>query len=110
MNPIDGVKQNWRVLLLVVFLAFSVVALFVPGGIVADSSVANDSVESGPTNLEFGLDLEGGTRVRAPVTGMTAADIDAGVVSDNGQVDGDRIEEIESTLYTDLELDQPMPE
>ncbi|ELY83090.1 preprotein translocase subunit SecD [Natrinema altunense] len=106
MNPIDGVKQNWRVLLLVVFLAFSVVALFVPGGIVADSSVANDSVESGPTNLEFGLDLEGGTRVRAPVTGMTAADIDAGVVSDNGQVDGDRIEEIESTLYTDLELDQ----
>ncbi|ELY79939.1 preprotein translocase subunit SecD [Natrinema gari] len=106
MNPIDGVKQNWRVLLLVVFLTFSVIALFVPGGIVADSSVANDSVESGPTNLEFGLDLEGGTRVRAPVTGMTAADIDAGVVSDSGQVDGDRIEEIESTLYTDLELDR----
>ncbi|WP_222916344.1 preprotein translocase subunit SecD [Natrinema sp. SYSU A 869] len=105
MNPIDGVKQNWRVLLLVSFLLFAVIALFVPGGIVADDSVANESVDSGPTNLEFGLSLDGGTRIRAPVVGMTAEDIETGAVSDSGQVDGDRIGEIESTLYEELDLD-----
>ncbi|WP_226480801.1 preprotein translocase subunit SecD [Natrinema amylolyticum] len=111
MSPIDGIKENWRVLLLVAFLAFAVIALFVPGGIVADDSVANESaanesVDSGPTNLEFGLSLDGGTRIRAPVVGMTAEDIETGAVSDSGQVDGDRIEEVESTLYEELDLDQ----
>ncbi|SEW22873.1 preprotein translocase subunit SecD [Natrinema salifodinae] len=106
MNPIAAIKSNWRVLLLVAFVAFAVVALFIPGGIMADDSLASDeTVDTGPTNLEFGLGLEGGTRIRAPVVGMTAEDIASDAVSDNGQVDQDRLSEIESTLQAELDLD-----
>ncbi|WP_254522243.1 preprotein translocase subunit SecD [Natrinema caseinilyticum] len=106
MSPIGTIKSNWRVLLLVLFIGFAVVALFVPGGIVADDGLAEDAVESGPTNLEFGLSLDGGTRIRVPVTGMTAEDIAPDAVSDTGDVDEDRLESIESTLYQELGVDQ----
>ncbi|AGB33268.1 preprotein translocase subunit SecD [Natrinema pellirubrum DSM 15624] len=106
MSPIGAIKGNWRVLLLGAFLVFAVVALFIPGGIVADDGLASDSVDSGPTNLEFGLGLEGGSRIRVPVAGMTAEDIDTGAVSDDGTVDQERIDGIESTLQSELDLDQ----
>ncbi|WP_254527966.1 preprotein translocase subunit SecD [Natrinema gelatinilyticum] len=106
MSPIGAIKSNWRVLLLVLFIGFAVVALFVPGGIVADDSLAEDSVENGATNLEFGLSLDGGTRIRVPVTGMTAEDIAPNAVGDNGEVDQERLEEIETTLYQELGVDQ----
>ena len=96
MKPISAVKANWRVLLLVAFVGFAVVALFIPGGIVADNSVAgNESLQDSPTNLEFGLGLEGGTRLRAPVTGMTAE----GIASD--EVDEARLDEFEQALRGD---------
>ncbi|PCR92441.1 preprotein translocase subunit SecD [Natrinema ejinorense] len=102
----SAIKDNWRVLLLALFIGFAVVALFIPGGIVADDSLGgNESVESSPTNLEFGLGLEGGTRIRVPVVGMTAEGIAPDAVSDNGQVDEDRRDEIESTLQDELDLD-----
>ncbi|ELZ11863.1 preprotein translocase subunit SecD [Natrinema thermotolerans DSM 11552] len=106
MSPIGAIKGNWRVLLLGAFLVFAVVALFIPGGIVADDGLASDSVDSGPTNLEFGLGLEGGTRIRVPVAGMTAEDIDTGAVSDDGTVDQERLDGVESTLQSELDLDQ----
>ncbi len=105
MNPIEAIKGNWRVLLLVLFVGFATVALFVPGGIMADDGLAADSVESGPTNLEFGLSLDGGTRIRVPVSGMTAENIAPDAVSENGQVDQQRLDEIESTLYQELDLE-----
>ncbi|MDS0478683.1 preprotein translocase subunit SecD [Natrinema sp. 1APR25-10V2] len=107
MNPIEAIKGNWRVLLLVLFVGFATVALFVPGGIMADDGLAADSVESGPTNLEFGLSLDGGTRIRVPVTGMTAENIAPGITEDNriSQQEQQRIDEIESTLYQELGLE-----
>ncbi|WP_254762847.1 preprotein translocase subunit SecD [Natrinema marinum] len=107
MSPIEAIKGNWRVLLLALFVAFSAVALFVPGGIMADDSLAADSVERGPTNLEFGLSLDGGTRIRVPVTGMTAENIAPGITEDNqiSQQEQQRLDEIESTLYQELGLE-----
>ena len=61
-----NVRENWRVLVLVVLLVGSGVILFTPGLI--DGS-------EGPTNLQYGLELDGGTRLRAPVVGMTAEDV-----------------------------------
>ncbi|WP_254832186.1 preprotein translocase subunit SecD [Haloglomus salinum] len=61
-------RENWRVYLLIVLMLVSTVAVFVPlGG--ADTD--------GPTNLQYGLELSGGTRVRAPLVGMTA-EVDTG--------------------------------
>jgi preprotein translocase subunit SecD len=60
---VTALRENWRVVLLVVLLVVSGVAVFVPLG-------GDDG--GGPTNLQYGLELSGGTRVRAPLVGMTA--------------------------------------
>ena len=106
MGPIAYVKEHWRILLLVVFLTGALVALFIPGGIIADDSLVEDqSAQNNPTNLEYGIGLDGGTRISAPVIGMTAEDIDAGVVDEDGRVDHERASEIEAGLYEDLDLE-----
>ncbi|ELY42897.1 preprotein translocase subunit SecD [Natronorubrum tibetense] len=107
MGPISFVKEYWRLMLLLVFVSFALVALFIPGGIMADDSyVDGESVNDNPTNLEYGLGLDGGTRISAPVIGMTAENIDAGAVDeDDGQVDRERLNEIESILYDNDEFE-----
>ncbi|WP_276279701.1 preprotein translocase subunit SecD [Halorussus caseinilyticus] len=72
-------RDNWRVILLVVFLVVSTFALFSPG-VGGDAGGGDGAVveetSSGPTNLQFGLELSGGTRIRAPVNGLTAENVD----------------------------------
>jgi preprotein translocase subunit SecD len=71
-------RENWRIVLLVTLLVVAGVALFVPGIGLGASDGPDRQAASSPTNLQFGLDLEGGSRIRAPLIGMTATDIDAG--------------------------------
>ena len=67
------IRDNWRIVLLVVFVVVAGLALFVPGFGVGDGGNATvTNATSGPTNLQFGLELSGGTRIRAPLVGMTA--------------------------------------
>jgi preprotein translocase subunit SecD len=78
-------RENWRIYLLIVLLLVSTVAVFVPlGGAETD----------GPTNLQYGLELSGGTRVRAPLVGMTA----------EVEVESDSTREIETTLSSQLNV------
>ncbi|QHS17755.1 preprotein translocase subunit SecD [Halopenitus persicus] len=78
---IDSIKRHWRVGLLVVAVLAATVVLFAPQfaptagaeGIGADDG-ANGTAD-GLTNLQFGLDLDGGTRIRAPLVGYTATDV-----------------------------------
>jgi preprotein translocase subunit SecD len=73
------VRDNWRVILLTIFVVISTFALFAPGvggGGGEDADDGTFASESGPTNLEFGLELSGGTRIRAPVEGLTAEEVD----------------------------------
>ncbi|MFC4549999.1 MULTISPECIES: preprotein translocase subunit SecD [Halorussus] len=71
-------RENWRVLLLVFFLLASSFALLAPG--VGGNSNQDGAVveqgSDGPTNLQYGLELSGGTRIRAPVNGLTAEGVD----------------------------------
>jgi len=65
------IRENWRIVLLVVLIALSAFVLFVPSG--GASTPENGTVAGGdPTNLEYGLELSGGTRVRAQLNGLTA--------------------------------------
>ncbi|MFC4247348.1 preprotein translocase subunit SecD [Natribaculum luteum] len=104
MNPIAFVKNYWRVLLLVVFVGAALVALFIPGGIFADDSIAaaandtttNETDAAGLTNLQYGLGLDGGTRLSAPVVGMTAEDL---------EIDSGQTATVERTLYDELGVD-----
>jgi preprotein translocase subunit SecD len=69
-------RENWRIGLLVVFVLASVVVLFAPiGALGSDGGADNGTGAAGLTNLQYGLDLSGGTRVRAPLVGLTAEDV-----------------------------------
>jgi preprotein translocase subunit SecD len=72
-------RENWRIVLLVVLLVAGGVALFVPGIGLGASNGPDGQAASSPTNLQFGLDLEGGSRIRAPLVGQTATGVDVGV-------------------------------
>ncbi|MCU4925402.1 preprotein translocase subunit SecD [Halobacteria archaeon AArc-dxtr1] len=110
MSLLDPIKANWRLLLLVVFVGVSLLALFIPGGLMADDSPVEGEEESAwtddPLNLEYGLGLEGGTQIRAPVIGMHAENIEPDAVDrETGEVDWDRLDEIEDTLDEELGLE-----
>jgi len=97
-----GIRDNWRIWLMIVFIVASTAAIFAPVGIggspddgAANDSAAPQSTASEYTNLRFGLDLAGGTQVRAPLIGMTAE----GMQFQDGEVDG-----IEETLQAELNV------
>jgi preprotein translocase subunit SecD len=71
-------RENWRVGALAVLLVLSSVALFAPGIGASGSGGSGQQAEaaSGPTNLNYGLELSGGVRLRATVTGVTADGVD----------------------------------
>ncbi|NEU55611.1 preprotein translocase subunit SecD [Halorussus sp. MSC15.2] len=73
------IRENWRVILLAIFLVVSTFAIFAPG-VGGDggggSGAVVEQASDGPTNLQFGLELSGGTRIRAPVNGLTAENVD----------------------------------
>ena len=75
-------RENWRVILLVVFLLVSVFALFSPTIGADDGGIpgTDDGGEAGlvDPNLQYGLELSGGTRIRAPLVGVTAEGVEFG--------------------------------
>ena len=74
---LEPIKNNWRILLLVAVVAGASIALFAPQFAPETAPGENQSEASqGVTNLQYGLDLEGGTRVRAPLQGYTATGVD----------------------------------
>ena len=71
------IRENWRVILLVVFLAVSAFALVSPTlGPDDPGPGGNVAAESSVTNLQYGLELSGGTRIRAPLVGVTAEGVE----------------------------------
>ncbi|WP_114576761.1 preprotein translocase subunit SecD [Saliphagus sp. LR7] len=95
------VGAHWRVILLVILVGVALVALFVPGGLLPQDEFAgggNESADAGatPTNLAYGLGLDGGTRISAPVVGTTAEGL---------EIEPDRAGEVEATLEDELGVD-----
>jgi len=92
------VRDNWRVLLLVALCIVAALALFGPLGADDDSVGLNGSEQqfSDPTNLQYGLDLSGGTRVRGQLVGMTAEDV---------QMPPGETRDVELTIADELGLD-----
>jgi len=71
-----NLRDNWRVILLTVFVVGSAVMLLVPG-----APPGTSGGNTGPTNLQYGIQLDGGTRLQAPAVGITAEDVN--VSADN---------------------------
>ncbi|MFB6124180.1 MAG: preprotein translocase subunit SecD [Haloferacaceae archaeon] len=70
-----NLRENWRILLLVAVLLASSFALFSP---TVGGQGGQGTASEGPTNLRYGLQLSGGTRIRAPLVGVVAEDVDFG--------------------------------
>lgn len=89
-------RENWRIWLLVVFILVSTIAVFAPlGGGSGGANATAESTASEYTNLQFGLELSGGTQVRAPLAGMTASGLEFSSDNERG---------IERTLQNELGL------
>jgi preprotein translocase subunit SecD len=84
-------RENWRVITLSVLLVLSVVALFGPASLLA---TAGDG--SGATNLQYGIELDGGARIRAPVSGYAVTGVDFA---------GQAPQDVERTVRGELGLD-----
>jgi len=94
VSLLGAIRSNWRVGLLVVLVALSTAFLFAPG---FGSSASADN----PTNLQYGLELDGGTEVRAPLVGVTAE----GVAFDNatrGEVSNAVAAELDDVAQRDV--------
>ncbi|MFB6069392.1 MAG: preprotein translocase subunit SecD [Halanaeroarchaeum sp.] len=74
----SALREYWRVTILVVLLLLSTAAIFAPGlsgGSAPAGADAQTAQSEGPTNVQFGLALSGGARVRATVDGLTATGV-----------------------------------
>ena len=91
------IRENWRVLLLVTFLVVSAFALFSPtiggddGGV---PGTGDDQAGLVDPNLQYGLELSGGTRIRAPLVGVTAEGV---------EFDGDDPRVVEQAVAAEIE-------
>ncbi|MFC7008198.1 preprotein translocase subunit SecD [Halalkalicoccus salilacus] len=96
MTRLGAIRKHWRIGLFVVLIVVSAAVLFLPTFAPGDAATGDPAARTGPTNLQFGLDLSGGTRIRAPLAGLTAE----GLAVEQGQGT-----EIESTIAGELGID-----
>lgn len=88
------VRDNWRILLLVALCVLAALALFGPlGASDGETGLEENQTFSDPTNLQYGLELSGGSRVRGQLVGQTA---------ENVEVTGDNQNEIERIVSEEL--------
>ena len=70
-------RDNWRILMLVALCLLAALALFGPLGAGGGGDMnQTEEVVSDPTNLQYGFELSGGTRVRGQLVGMTAEEVE----------------------------------
>ncbi|MFD1632410.1 preprotein translocase subunit SecD [Haloplanus ruber] len=94
------IRDNWRVILLALVLCASLFALFSPtvGGNDTDTP---GLASAGVTNLQYGLQLSGGTRIRAPLVGVTAEGVEFGG-TEPPQIERDVAASLENATVADV--------
>ncbi len=92
------VRDNWRIILLLILIAVAALALFGPLGADGGQSGLDEEEQrfSDPTNLQYGLELSGGTRIRGVLVGLTAED---------RAIDAQETDNVERALADELGLD-----
>ncbi len=86
------IRENWRIVLLTLLTVVSAVVLFVPG-----TPPGAPSDGAGATNLQYGIQLDGGSRIQAPIVGTTAEGVN---------VSADAATDLEVAVSNRLSLDQ----
>ena len=94
------IRENWRIFLLILVLVGSLFALFSPT-MTQEGPDAPGLASSGATNLQYGLQLSGGTRIRAPLVGVTATEVDFGG-TETPQVEQDVAGQLDGVTVADV--------
>jgi preprotein translocase subunit SecD len=96
---LSDLRENWRIVLLVILIVASVGALFSPSLTLSDNagqdaSGSENQTATGITTLKYDIQLSGGTRIRAPLMGVTAEEVQFG---------GDDPSTVESAVASELD-------
>ncbi len=99
MSLKKSIKKYWRIYLLVILVLLSIAVIFspvVPGLDIGDGQDVEDdaSWDEKYTSLQYSIELAGGTRIRAPLIGVTA---------ENANIGTQDIDELEESIATDFE-------
>ena len=108
-GPIASVKANWRVVLLVVIVLASAFALFSPtvGGSGGGDDAPAAAGGEGITNIQYGLELSGGTRIQAPLVGVHASGVEVPNDTDTSTVRERVATNIANASATDVTVRYP---
>lgn len=100
----DNFKKYGRIALAIALVIGSLLVIFGVGGL-AESQSQDTLVNqtTGPTTLEFGLQLEGGTRIQAPLHGITAENTDI-TTTETGQQERQIAERINGVDVTQVNI------
>jgi preprotein translocase subunit SecD len=110
-EAINSVRKYWRIYLLIMVTVASIVILFSPvvPGLDIGSSVEDTQSNRSPsfveeyTGLQFSIELGGGTRIRAPLEGVTAQDVNIGD-RDVGELEEEIANEYEGITPTQVAI------
>lgn len=97
MEPRTFLRNNWRILVLLLLVGASLYFLFIPGAPITGAAAEADNLSGETTNLQYGIELQGGAQVIAPVHGLVADDVP---ISDPDSVDetDDRAADVEAAV------------
>lgn len=102
---IDALKENWRVVVAALLVAVSIGFVF---GVVGIGPTAPQEGSGDMTTLQFGLQLDGGTRFTVPLHGVTAEDVEIEGEYNEPQVEREIAESIGvAPTQVDIRVTQP---
>ena len=107
MNALKSIRKYWRIYLLVIITVASLAVIFSPAitGLVGDQQMNQDPIgneeEAQLTSLRYDIELGGGTRIRAPLVGLTAESAEIGDQNPD-QLEEDIASDFDNTTSDDV--------
>jgi preprotein translocase subunit SecD len=110
-ETLTSLRKYWRIYLLVIVSIASIIILFSPVVPGLDVGAASEDAQGDRepsfveefTGLQFSIELGGGTRIRAPIEGVTAEGVDIGE-RDLGELEQQISDELEGVQSTDVAI------
>lgn len=97
------IKNYGRIVLALILVVASITLIFGVGGIATSDTVAGQASEQ-TTNLRFGLQLEGGTRIQAPLYGVTAEKTSVEPTDNTAQIERDIANHLDGVASTNVNV------
>lgn len=106
---IDFIKEYWRIIIMVLLVGLSLSLIF---GVIEFGEAGSDETDElaeveqsdSLTTLQFGLELDGGTRITTPLHGQTAEGVDIRDDSNQSEIESSIASHIDNVPESDVSL------